>query len=133
MNSQSIDLLNLSVFDDEYVKILYKTKSTLFGRRRRPSGYQVTKSFRYYSKRYDKWVHVDLGDHSDGATYAKDIDSFGWLVHDDLKRVKLFEDGTVCTNLQASFILYDILLEEGYWFRARSWYSTTLLWGTIVN
>ena len=95
--------------------------------------YVFTKEVRYFSKRYDKWVVCEVSDLSDGATYARDIDSFGWGVHDDLKASKKFEDGTKCSNWQASCILSDILKEEGYGLRSRSWYLMTLVWGTIVK
>ena len=91
------------------------------------------RSFTYYSKRYDKYVTVYEEYSSDGATGARDIDTSGFWVHDILKEFKVFGDGSVCTNKQASYILYDILKSEGYWFRARSWFLTTLAWGTLVK
>jgi len=69
----------------------------------------------------------------DGATGAMDIDSFGWLFHDVLKRDKCFWDGSKCTNWQASQVLSDILKSEGRWFRSRTWFFSTLLWGTFVK
>lgn len=107
----SIDLKNESIWD--YVKVLDNGM------------YSFTREVRYYSKRYKKWVVCEVNDLSDGATCAKDIDSFGWGVHDDLCRTGKFEDGSKCTNWQASMILSDILKEEGYCFRSRTW-----LWAT---
>lgn len=95
--------------------------------------YKVIRKCSYYSKRYKKRVTAKIGEDSDGATGARDIDSFGWLYHDMLKKYKKWDDGTECPNRHASFVLYDILKEEGYWFRARSWYISTLLWGTFVK
>lgn len=83
----------------------------------------------YFSKRYNKYVTVPVDYPSDGATGARDIDSIGWWVHDKLCDFGVFDDGTQCTNLQASTILYDILKSEGYWFRARSWWIATWLLG----
>ena len=126
-----IKLKEESIFD--YVEILYKTKNTWLGKRTVTSGYRVLENIGYFSKRYNKWVVCEAKDNSDGATGAKDIDSFGWIFHDDIKKFKKFEDGSKCTNPQASYILYDILKSEGYWFRARSWFITTLAWGTLVK
>ncbi len=97
-------------------------------------GYKVIKGKDYFSKRYQKHVNIRVTDKPyDGATGAKDINSFGWLFHDVLKREKRFSDGSVCTNHQASTVLYDILKSEGRCFRARSWYLSTLVWGTFVK
>ena len=96
--------------------------------------YKVIKTKSYYSVRYLKYITISTNDGLyDGATCAFDIDSFGWLYHDVLKRDKRFRDGTVCTNHQASMVLYDLLKSEGRWFRARSWYLSTLAWGTFVK
>lgn len=97
-------------------------------------GYKVIKDKTYYSKRYGKTVEIKTTDKPyDGATGAFDIDSFAWVFHDVLKRDKCFSDGTYCSNTQASFVIYDILREDGFWFRARSWYLATLVWGTFVS
>ena len=40
-----------------------------------------------------------------------------------------FDDGDRCTNLQASLIIYDILIDEGRWWRARRWFLATFLAG----
>tara|TARA_R110000772_G_scaffold68760_1_gene152350 strand:+ start:5206 stop:5442 length:237 start_codon:yes stop_codon:yes gene_type:complete len=66
---------------------------------------------------------------SDGATGAMDIDSKAWWVHDQLCRDGTFACGSKCTNLQASTVLYNILKDEGYWFRARTWFIMTLAFG----
>lgn len=85
--------------------------------------------FSYYSARYDKCITVPEGYSSDGATGAKDITSRGWWVHDVLCDTGAFDDGTGCTNWQASSILSDILKKEGRWFRSRSWFVATWLFG----
>lgn len=92
-------------------------------------GYTLTHSLAFYSERYDKWVFVDAGDFTDGATGALDIDSFGWVFHDELCRTGKFADGTKCNNLQASAILSDILDGENRWFRTYSWFLATWLFG----
>lgn len=83
----------------------------------------------YYSERYDKYITVPEGYLSDGATGAIDIDSDGWWVHDKLCDTGLFDDGTKCTNWQASTILSDILRSEKRWFRAIYWWPMTYLFG----
>ena len=93
-------------------------------------GYQVTKDKDYFSERYQKHLQIKATDKPyDGASGAMDIDSFGWLFHDVAKREKKFSDGSECTNHQASCILYDILKSEGRWFRSRSWFAATWLFG----
>ena len=84
----------------------------------------------YCSMRYGKRITVPSGYLSDGATGAIDIsDSISWYVHDWLCDVGLFDDGTECTNWQASAILSDILLEEGHRIRSVTWRWTTFLFG----
>lgn len=92
-------------------------------------GYEVKKNLAYKSKRYDKWITIKKGDKSDGATSAPDIDSWCWLIHDDLCNFGVFEDGSKCTNWQASKILSDILSAEGRWFRSLTWFAATWLIG----
>ena len=76
----------------------------------------------YYSKRYHVMIVAEAGFPSDGASGpAEDIVSLGWWIHDWLCAKNLF------TGWQRSMILHDILLEEGRWFRARSWFVATLL------
>lgn len=84
--------------------------------------------FTYYSKRYKKNITVEEGYPSDGATGAFDIDSKSWWVHDVLCDKKKFDDGTECTNWEASCILSDILWEEGRWLRSFGWKWSTYLW-----
>ena len=97
------------------------------GNKKKP--YKLLTEIIYYSKRYNKVIKCDIGMRSDGATGARDIKTRGWWVHDQLCDTGTFKDGTKCTNLQASTILYDILRSEGYWFRARTWFITTLSFG----
>ena len=93
-------------------------------------GYRVFKQKTYYSKRYDKKVTIKPSDMPyDGATGAMDINSFGWLFHDVLCRDGRFDDGSKCTNWQASKVLSDILESEGRWFRGKSWFIATWLFG----
>lgn len=92
-------------------------------------GYVVKENLVYWSKRYKKRITIKKGDKSDGATSAPDIDSFCWLIHDDLCNFGVFEDDSKCKNWQASMILSDILREEGQWFRSFTWFTATWLFG----
>lgn len=92
-------------------------------------GYICCEDYRYFSKRYSKWITVPKGFFSDGATYAPDIDSRAWGIHDVLCRYGSFDDKSKCTNWQASSVLYDILKEDGYVFRAPWWRAATYLFG----
>lgn len=115
-----VDIKNESVWD--YVnKIKADDQSVL--------GYRLTENIAYFSVRYKKWVGAEKGDRSDGATFAKDLNSFGWIFHDELCNDGVFEYGSPCTNWQASQALTDIMQIEGYWFRARTWFFATWLLG----
>lgn len=91
--------------------------------------YRLEEDAEYYSKRYDKYITLKKGKLSDGATGAMDIHSLGWWVHDKLCDDGVFDDGTECTNLQASTILADILSSEGRWARSKYWWLTTWILG----
>ena len=109
-----------SVFN--YVYILYnKHTKKIF--------YEVHTPYSFYSERYKQWVTCHIGMISDGATGALDINSFAWLVHDRLCDTGMFDDGTLCTNLQASSVCSDVLRRDGYWFRTYSWKLMTFLLG----
>lgn len=92
-------------------------------------GYRVNRNIAYFSERYKKWIGVEKGDRSDGATGAKDLNSFGWIIHDELCNDGKFEDGSECVNWQASHVLTDIMKDEGYWFRTRTWFWATWFFG----
>lgn len=95
-------------------------------------GYLLFDEIRYLSPRYDKWVTVPAGYISDGASGpAEDIVSEAWWVHDVLCDRWTFDDGSLCTNRQASLVLHDILKSEGRWFRSRSWFLATWLGGPV--
>ena len=101
--------------------------------------YRLNESFTYYSKRYDKNVTVDTRELSDGATGAADITSRCWWVHDQLCNTGVFDDGTLCSNWQASQILQDIMVEESPpqgWERyrpsSRYWQSKRWFWATLL-
>jgi hypothetical protein len=97
-------------------------------------GYKVIKDKTYFSKRYNESISISTTDKPyDGATGAFDIDSFGWVFHDVVKRDKCFDSGNPCSNYQASMILSDILSSENRWVRSKTWFISTLIWGTFVK
>lgn len=91
--------------------------------------YELKRTLGYYSAKYGKSVTAEKGEKFDGATGALDIDSRAWIIHDVLCRDGQFDDGTPCTNWQASKVLADILEKEGRWFRKHTWFLATWLFG----
>jgi len=91
--------------------------------------YIIHKTMCYYSQRYSKLIVARVGDVFDGATGAFDIDTRAWIFHDILCRDGFFNDGTPCTNWQASLVLKDILAEDGKWFRQYTWFAATWIFG----
>ena len=96
--------------------------------------YYNKREFTYCSKRYNKKVTVEKGEMSNGASGAIDVEnSKSYIIHDVLKKYQKWDDGSRCSNTQASYVIYDVLKSEGRWFRARSWFISTLAWGSIVK
>ena len=111
--------------------------------------YKNIAEIKYYSERFDKTKTVPSGYWSDGATGAVDVSgehlvynkkdhkyelkSGGWLVHDILKEDETWDDGSECSNLQASWVLKDILKSEGRFVRAFGWFTGTLVWGELTK
>tara|TARA_R100000306_G_scaffold20824_1_gene24733 strand:+ start:4367 stop:4708 length:342 start_codon:yes stop_codon:yes gene_type:complete len=91
--------------------------------------YKNKKEIQYYSRRYNRSVTVPEGYPSDGATFAVDIYSDAWWVHDLLCDRGTWNNGTPCTNIQASWVLSDILNREKRVFRAVYWFWGTLFFG----
>lgn len=91
--------------------------------------YEALSRHRYYSPRYNRSVLIELGMRSDGASGAVDIVSLGWWPHDKLTNSGRWEDGTPCTNWQASCVLSDILWSEGRKIRSIGWLFATFFFG----
>lgn len=92
--------------------------------------YVLDKSYTYFSNRYNKYVYLPKDFESDGATGAVDLsNSAAYWVHDWLCDHGKWSDLSPCTNWQASQVLSDILKSEGRWFRARTWFAATWLFG----
>lgn len=83
----------------------------------------------FHSVRYNRYVEVKQNQVRDGASGARDIISFAWWVHDQLCADGVWANGDECSRLQAAMVLHDILREEGYWFRAKTWGFATWLLG----
>ena len=99
------------------MKILRYLKKTEYG-------YRVVKPVFYYSKRYDKTVRVYF-----------DLDSRFWIVHDFFVNDNggTWQDGSYCTNWQASVVAFDILIYENRYIHAPLVFAGTLLWGYILR
>jgi len=93
--------------------------------------YILDHEIKYHSQRYNKWVTVPVGYESDGATGASDIYSHAWWIHDMLCDRGTWDgaNGEEVTRLEAATVLSDILKSEGRWFRARTWFLATYLFG----
>ena len=83
----------------------------------------------YWSPRYENFIRIPSGYHSDGSTGALDIHSLSWWVHDKICNDPTFEDETPITAWMAASVLYDILRSEGRWIRARTWRYSTFFMG----
>lgn len=91
--------------------------------------YVVYKEYKYTSRVFKKTVICEVDFDSDGATYAMDIDSYSWLVHDKLKKTRKWYDGKHCSNWKASVVIAEILFSEGRYIRAIPWTLGTLIYG----
>jgi hypothetical protein len=97
------------------------------------SGYILNKKIVYYSNRYDKYITLPEGMYSDGATFAEDIVSLAPWVHDRLRGIFQWDDGSKCSNWQASNVLRDILLSEKRYIRCNRWFIATLIFGWMID
>ncbi len=92
-------------------------------------GYEVTETYTYYSKRYNRYLTIKDGFYSDGATGAADVDTDAWIVHDHICRYAVWDDATKIDNWTASTVLADILWADGYKIRSVTWWIATYLFG----
>jgi len=78
-------------------------------------GYEVTKTYRYHSSRYDKHITIHDGFFTDGATMVPDPpNTDAWVIHDHICRYGVWDDGSKIDNWTASTIFYDVLIRDGY-------------------
>ena len=94
-----------------------------------PGGYRLNHSLLYHSKRYAKWIAVEVDYFSDGATGGFDIFSEAWWLHDKLCDSGTWSDGSLVTNWQASMVIGDVLLREKRYLRSAYWWCLTFLFG----
>ena len=117
-------------------------------------GYRVTKTFVYYSVRYNKYLTLEKGMYSDGATgfvdlgttkfWAKILNriklkihpkiqtmaSADWfLIHDKACYTGAWDDGVKMANFVASTIAYDVLLSEGWKYLSKAIWLATWIFG----
>ena len=102
------------------------------------SVYVCTKEFVYYSNRYNRYITIEAGFPSDGATGAKDVGwiaydrykrTAAWFVHDKVCDTGKWDDGTLIDNWTASTVIGDILWADGYKIRSIIWWWMTYLFG----
>lgn len=93
-------------------------------------GYEVLRTYTYYSPRYNRSITIKEGFYSDGATNALDIcNTDAWIVHDHICRYAVWDDRTKIDNWTASTVLGDLLWRDGYHLRAVVWWWATYLFG----
>lgn len=94
--------------------------------------YRLLESIVYFDKRSGKFVTIPVGYISNGASGpAIDIASLSWWVHDWLVETMKWDDGSYCSIWDSSLVLHDILMEENRWFRAKTWFLATMIFGYI--
>lgn len=93
--------------------------------------YALDEPLSYWSPRFRKRKTVPRGTESDGATWAPDILSLSWWIHDELCKDGTWDDGTPVTAYQAARVLGDILWTEKQWLRSVLWGLLTFLFGCL--
>lgn len=113
----------------EFIRAIEAPNGFRYRQRKSDGWYVAAQNAEYWSPRYVKLVKIKKDQDRDGATWALDIVSFAWWVHDQLCADGCWADGSDVSPWQAAVVLYDILRGEGRWFRARTWFVATLLLG----
>lgn len=93
------------------------------------SRYKTICDLGYDSDRYNKSIYAKSGTISDGATFFPDVNSWFWLWHDILKDERKWQDGSHCSNWQASVVCFDILISENRYILAAPVFLGTLIYG----
>lgn len=91
--------------------------------------YHLDQGFTWADKKTGKKITVPAGFVSDGASGAIDIRSKAWWVHDWICERNGFNDGSECSNWDASRILSNILWSEKRFFRSSYWRWSTFFLG----
>ena len=98
--------------------------------KRVPGGYEVTETYRYYSKLFNRYLTIEAGFFSDGATKAPDIeDTDAWFIHDKICQSGQWDDGTKISNFTASTVLAIEMFNDGYRRLSFWWWWATYLCG----
>jgi len=95
--------------------------------------YELHEPIAYFSPRYKKWITAAVGVYDGASGPAEDLVSEAWFIHDQLCNTGKFDDGTPCSNWQASWILSDLLGREGRWGRRWTWLVATGVGRPISN
>jgi hypothetical protein len=93
------------------------------------AGYILLEDVLVFSERYQKWIIALTGEEFDGASGAIDVCPLAWIPHDVLCRDGEFADGSLCSNLEASFVISDQLWKYGRKVRAVGWFIATWVGG----
>ena len=93
--------------------------------------YQCIEEATHTSERTGKTKTMPVDYLSNGANVVPDLASDAWWWHDILVEDETWDDGSECSNYQASLELHDILKKEGRWFRCKSWGISTFLFGEV--
>ena len=67
--------------------------------------------YRYFSRRYFKWITVPQGFHYDGATCAPNV-GLSFIFHDWLFAYGRFDNGTPIKWREANLVMSDIMSDE---------------------
>ena len=95
--------------------------------------YELLDEIPWHSVRYNKDLTCKIGMPSDGATFAPDLASRAWWIHDLACRRRTWDDGTPITSWQSGMIIKDALREEGRYIRAPLWGFGTYLFQRIIK
>lgn len=91
--------------------------------------YVCCEDYVYYSERYNRYITVPKGMESDGATFARDLPTDAWFIHDKICDTGLWDDGTPIDNWIASTVLGDVLWDDGMRIESVLWWWATWLFG----
>lgn len=78
-------------------------------------------------------ITVPVGYISDGATFALDIESLSWWIHDYVSDMDdpCYDDGTPISTLEESLILGRVLHDEERFVRMVTWSISTFIYRTL--
>lgn len=89
--------------------------------------YTLKEKIVYVCPKTGRTVTCFPGDRSDGATGALDVPSCSWWFHDQVCNTGMWDNGEICTNLEASLILSRALRKEHSWKTKKYWTEWRLI------